>query len=126
VDPRSIDVSVDGQWLTIRAERSTKAETKDRQWLLRERSDASVVRRIALSLDVDVDHIEADYRDGVLSVVIPIAEDARPRRIPIGSGRPAAQQALGQGAPAAGGMDDQDMAGEAAQGKAEPAHSQVS
>lgn len=131
VDPKSIDVSVDGQWLTIRAERSTKTETKDGQWLVRERSDVSVVRRVALGQDADVDHVEADYRDGVLSVVVPIREGARPRRIEVGTGRQQGQQALSQGAPAAGQVQaeqptaEQAEAKEAAAGKAEPAHSLV-
>ncbi len=123
VDPKSIDVSVDGQWLTLRAERSTKPETKDGQWLVRERSDASVVRRIALGRDVDMDHVEANYRDGVLSVVIPIAADARPRRIPVSSGGARAQRVLESQA----GVQSADAreTEHAAQGKAEPAHSLV-
>ncbi len=115
VDPKSIEVSVDGQWLTIRAERSTKSETKDGQWLVRERSGASVVRRVALSQDANVDTIEANYHEGVLSVVIPIAEGARPRKIQVGSGD-GARQALSAGTEAE----------DAAAGKAEPAHSLAS
>jgi len=123
VDPKSIDLSVDGDWLTIRAERSTNTDTQDGQWLVHERSDASVVRRIALGQDIDVDKIEANYRDGVLSVVVPIAEGARPRKITIGNGQSQSQQALSQGASAPGA---EGQAKDTAQGKAEPAHLQVS
>ena len=126
VDPQSIDVSVDGSWLAIRAERSSDTESHEGQWLLRERSDSSVERRIALGDDVDVDTIQADYHDGVLSVVVPIAESARPRRIPVGS-HSQTQQALGQGGSASTPVARTGaQTEEPAQGKAEPAHSQVS
>lgn len=115
VAPKSIDVAVDGRWLTIRAERSTTSEHTKGEWLVRERSNAAVLRRVTLGHDVDVDHIEATYHDGVLTVTIPVAETARPRRIAVGTGTPAQPQ-LSQATP-------ERAAETAGEGKAEPAHS---
>ncbi|WP_344773556.1 Hsp20/alpha crystallin family protein [Gryllotalpicola kribbensis] len=129
VDPKSIDVSIDGQWLTVRAERSSDSEKKDGHWLVRERSDASVLRRVALGQDADVEHVEASYGDGVLRVTIPIAEHARPRKIQVATGR-ASQRALAGStasseAPASVGASAEHEEAGSKQGKAEPAHSLV-
>lgn len=63
-------MTVDGRWLTIRAERSATSERAEGDWLVRERSHVSVLRRVTLGPDVDVDRIEATSDDGVLSVTI--------------------------------------------------------
>lgn len=99
VDPGAIDVSVDGPWLTIRADRSDSREHQDAQWLVRERRDASVLRRVAVGQDIDVDAIEANYRDGVLKVILPITEEAKPRKIAVTSG-PVDQRAIDGADPA--------------------------
>lgn len=120
-DPRSIDVTVDGRWLTIRADRSETHEAKDGEWLVRERTAASTVRRIALGDDADADRIEATYHDGVLSVTIPVAEDARPRKIQIETGHASERPALD--AAAAAPADPAEGAQTAGAGKEQPAHS---
>ncbi|WP_210506881.1 Hsp20/alpha crystallin family protein [Naasia sp. SYSU D00057] len=85
VDPGSVDISVDGQTLTLRAERTVGA-AEGVQWLLRERPDASFVRQFTLGDGIDVEHISANYENGVLSVVIPMAERVKPRKIQIAAG----------------------------------------
>jgi HSP20 family protein len=117
VDRDSIDVSVDGGWLTIRAERSAESENRDARWLVRERSSQTVVRRLALGQDVDVDAIAANYDDGVLRIELPILAGAQPRRIAVAAGS-------GQHAVGAASQDAQD--GEVAPGKAQPARSLAS
>lgn len=96
-DPQSIDVTVDGQWLTIRADRSTDSKRDNAQWIVRERSAESMVRQFAVSQDVDAEAIAADYRDGVLHVVLPIREEVRRRKIDVAVGG-AHQAAIGSGA----------------------------
>jgi HSP20 family protein len=82
VDPGSVDVDVDGQLLTIRAERSARTE-EGVQWLARERGTGSYLRQLTLGKDIDTENISAHYENGVLSVMIPVAEKAKPRKISV-------------------------------------------
>ncbi|MCP1427843.1 HSP20 family protein [Microbacterium foliorum] len=84
VDPGSIDVDLDGGQLTIRAQRT--ADTRDgARWLARERGAGSFLRQFTLGDGVDLDGISASYESGVLSVIIPVSERAKPRRITVES-----------------------------------------
>jgi HSP20 family protein len=82
VDPGSVDVSVDSGTLTIRAERSGRAE-ESVEWLTSERPTGSYMRQLSLGDGIDADHIAATYANGVLTVTIPMAEKTKPRRIQI-------------------------------------------
>ncbi|HYY10070.1 MAG TPA: Hsp20/alpha crystallin family protein [Kineosporiaceae bacterium] len=84
VDPGSVDVGVDGSTLTIRAERSLRSD-EGVQWLAQERPVGSYLRQLHLGDGLDVDRIAASYDAGVLTVTIPVAERARPRRITVES-----------------------------------------
>jgi len=84
IDPGSVDVDVDGQLLTIRAERTLSAEG-ERKWLSRERQSGSFLRQLNLGEGIDRDRITANYDNGVLSVMIPVSEKAKPRKIEISS-----------------------------------------
>jgi HSP20 family protein len=92
-DPGSVDVGVDGRVLTIRAERSPRTDT-DVQWVRRERATGTFERRLTLGDGLDLDNITATWQDGVLTLTIPLAEAAKPRRIEITTGTPAAAPAL--------------------------------
>lgn len=122
VDRESIDVSVDGGWLTIRAERSNESQNQDARWLVRERSSEAVVRRLALGQDVDIDAIAASYDNGVLTVELPILAGAQPRRIEVNAGSSAGQRSIGSGASAAPAAETAEVGA----GKAQPAHSLAS
>lgn len=82
VDPGSVDVDVDGQMLTIRAERTPRSQDGV-QWLARERAAGTFQRQLTLGRDIDTESISAHYENGVLSVMIPMAEKAKPRKIAI-------------------------------------------
>ncbi|MBK7822129.1 MAG: Hsp20/alpha crystallin family protein [Tessaracoccus sp.] len=82
IDPGSVDIDVDGQLLTIRAER-TLAEHEGVQWITREREAASFLRQLNLGQGVDTERITAAYNNGVLSVTIPMSEKAKPRKIQV-------------------------------------------
>ena len=84
VDPGSIDVDVDGQLLTIRAERTLRSDG-DVQWLAHERPSGSFLRQLTLGDGLDTASISAHYDNGVLSVVIPVSERARPRKVEVQS-----------------------------------------
>lgn len=82
IDPGSVDIDVDGQLLTIRAERTLTAGDGVK-WITREREGASFLRQLSLGQGVDSDRIAATYSNGVLSVTIPVSERAKPRKIDV-------------------------------------------
>ena len=85
IDPGSVDVDVDGQLLTIRAER-TEGIHDSVKWLSQERPYGSYLRQFNLGDGADAERITASYDNGVLTVTIPIAERAKPRKIQIAAG----------------------------------------
>lgn len=82
VDPASIDIDVEDRTLTIRAERRS-VSGEDLEWLTHERPTGTFARQIGLGLGVASDKIEATYADGVLTLTIPVAEEAKPRKIQV-------------------------------------------
>lgn len=88
VDPGSVDVDVDGQLLTIRAQR-TGPSAEGAKWLSQERPYGTYLRQFSLGEGVDAERISAHYDNGVLSVVMPVSEKAKPRKIEIASGKEA-------------------------------------
>lgn len=91
VDPGSVDIDVDGQLLTIRAERTPRSQ-EGVKWLARERAAGSYLRQLNLGQGIDTSKISASYDNGVLSVVIPVADEAKPRKVAIQSGSAAPVQ----------------------------------
>jgi HSP20 family protein len=86
IEPDSLDINVEHDVLTVRAERTAVAQD-GRQWLASERPYGVFSRRIMLGTSVDTDNITADYTDGVLRLTIPVAEHAKPRKIAIAAGK---------------------------------------
>jgi len=82
IDPGSIDIDVDGQLLTIRAQR-TVSSAEGAKWLVQERPAGSYLRQFSLGEGLDMEQICATYDNGVLSVIIPVSEKAKPRRIQV-------------------------------------------
>lgn len=82
VDPGSVDVDVDGGTLTISAHR-TASSGDSAQWLANERFFGSYRRQLSLGEGIDNAAISATYENGVLTVTIPLAERAKPRKIDI-------------------------------------------
>ncbi|MEV8535531.1 Hsp20/alpha crystallin family protein [Streptomyces sp. NPDC051211] len=89
VSTEAIEIDVERNMLTVKAERrpATKGDTV--QMELSERPLGVFSRQLMLADTLDTEHIEADYDAGVLTLRIPIAERAKPRKIAIGgeSGR---------------------------------------
>ena len=83
VDPAGIDLTVEDNVLTIRAERPAPEPSDDVETLVAERLHGTFTRQLVLGENLDTEHIEADYRDIVLTLGIPVAEAAKPRRIPV-------------------------------------------
>src|SRR5215216_2457581 len=85
VDPDSIDVTVERNVLTVRAER-TRRHGEKAELALAERPMGTLSRQLFLGDTLDADKLEASYDAGVLSLRIPIAEQAKPRKVLVGSG----------------------------------------
>lgn len=84
VAKESIDLDVERNVLTVRAERV--ARNGDWEALATERPKGVFSRQLVLGDNLDLDRIEAAYADGVLRLVVPVAEKAKPRKIQIGAG----------------------------------------
>jgi HSP20 family protein len=85
VDPASIDLDVERNVLTVKAER-TPAYGEDVELQVAERPRGMFSRQLFLGDTLDADRIEASYDAGVLTLRIPIAEKAKPRKIEITGG----------------------------------------
>lgn len=81
VDPDAIDITVDRNVLTVKAERQPEAD--DAEVLVAERPQGTFSRDLLLGDNLDAGGIRADYRDGVLHLTIPVAEPAKARRIEV-------------------------------------------
>lgn len=82
VEPDSIDIDLDGQQLSIRAERKAH-RSGEVQWIAQERPAGTYLRQLTLGDGLDVEHITADYSNGVLTLTIPVSEKAKPRKIQV-------------------------------------------
>lgn len=86
VSPEAIDIDVERNMLTVKAERRPVAKADDVQMELSERPLGVFSRQVVLADTLDTERIKADYDAGVLTLRIPIAERAKPRKVAIGSG----------------------------------------
>nr|WP_028643627.1 HSP20 family small heat-shock protein [Nocardioides sp. URHA0020] len=84
VSPESIDLDVERNVLTVRAERV--ARNGDWEMLASERPRGIFSRQLVLGDNLDLDAIDARYEDGTLRLRVPVAEKAKPRKIQISTG----------------------------------------
>jgi len=84
----SLDITVERNVLTISAERDWQRQEGD-QMYFGERYRGSFRRQIQLGEGLDLEHLEADLHDGVLTLRVPVAEKAKPRKVQVGAGRTA-------------------------------------
>ena len=92
VRPETLDIDVERNVLTIKAERP--AVNGDWEMLAAERPTGHFSRQLVLGDNLDLDHVKADYDAGVLKLTIPVAEKAKPRKIEIGTSSDSQQQAI--------------------------------
>ncbi|MGC0318523.1 Hsp20/alpha crystallin family protein [Kitasatospora acidiphila] len=83
VDPDAIDIDVERNKLTVKAERRPRHQGDNVKWELSERPLGVFSRQVMLSDTLDPAGISADYDAGVLTLKIPVAEKAKPRKIEI-------------------------------------------
>jgi len=84
VETESIDLTVEQNVLTIHAERKPLSDQDDER-IVAERTYGTFSRQLFLGETLDVDNLAADYDAGVLTLRIPVAEQAKPRKIHIDS-----------------------------------------
>jgi HSP20 family protein len=84
VDPKNIDVRVENNVLSITGERHFDRDVENENIHRVERMYGGFARSFTLSTPVDADKIQAAYKDGVLRISLPKAEQAKPKRIQIG------------------------------------------
>jgi HSP20 family protein len=84
VDPGSVDLDVERNVLTIRAERGPRASDALER-VVAERPRGVFSRQVILGDTLDSEHVTADYTAGVLRLTVPVAERAKPRKISISS-----------------------------------------
>ena len=85
VDRSSIELTVEKNVLTVAAQRHWQP-TDDQQIVASERPQGSFSRQLFLGDGLDAEHVQANYDQGVLTVTIPVAEQAKPRKVEISTG----------------------------------------
>ena len=78
-----IDINIENFVLTVKGEKKTAAEVKDEQFHHVERRFGAFTRSFSLPQTVDTNKVSAEYKDGVLTVRIPLREEAKPRQIKV-------------------------------------------
>lgn len=82
VDPDDVDLTVENSILTVTASRR-RQDDEEVNWLLRERPTGTHSRQVRLADNLDTASVTASYENGVLTVTVPMREDAKPRKVSI-------------------------------------------
>ncbi len=85
VDSESIELTVEQNVLTVKADRNRSLSEGD-EVIVSERPWGSFTRQLFLGETLDTDRIDAHYEAGVLTLTLPVAEQAKPRRVTVSSG----------------------------------------
>ncbi len=85
VDPGTIDVTSERNVLSIRAERQLQRQEGD-EVLVAERPQGAFSRQLSLGENLDTEALQASYDQGVLTLRVPVAQQAKPRRIEVSAG----------------------------------------
>ena len=107
--PEDVQITIHGDTLTIRGESTASEERKEQHWIIREQRSGAFHRMVTLPAPVNPDGAEARFRDGILELTLPKAEQAMPRQIKVSSGgavQPAPPTAPGSGANGTGATPD--------------------
>ena len=83
VKPEDIDVTVVGETLTIRGETKEEKEVKEENVIRRERRFGAFSRTVDLPAPVDANKAKATFENGVLTLTLPVAEEAKPKEIKV-------------------------------------------
>lgn len=85
VRPEDIDVTIANDMVTIRGERKRDFEASSEDYFYQECYWGSFSRSVVLPVDVDIENVEADLKDGVLTVILPKAAKAKAKKVKVGA-----------------------------------------
>lgn len=85
VKPEDIDVTIANDMVTIRGERKRDFEASSEDYFYQECYWGSFSRSVVLPVDVDIENVSADLKDGILTVILPKAAKAKAKKIRVGS-----------------------------------------
>jgi HSP20 family protein len=83
IKPEEIDIAIEDNVLTIKAESSSESETEEGGYLVRERSFGSFFRALRLPDSVDSEKVRSTYENGVLEITLPKAEEKKRKQIKV-------------------------------------------
>src|SRR6202008_4991050 len=83
VDPKDVEIHVQGNTLTISGERTSTRETNEADYMQKEISYGSFTRSLVLPEGVDRERVSAEYRNGVLEITAPVATASLPKKVEI-------------------------------------------
>jgi HSP20 family protein len=86
VKPEDIDVTVEDNVLSLKAQRTSETEETGASYLVRERTSGSYYRALRLPDTIDTGKIKCEYEHGILTIDLPRAEEKKPKRIKVGVG----------------------------------------
>ena len=85
VSPEDIDISVEGQTVTIAGSRAQEALEDDERYLRRERRFGNFSRSFELPFSIEASQVEATFKNGILNITLPQAEADKPKKIAVKS-----------------------------------------
>jgi len=83
IDKEDLSITLEGDFLTIRGKKESSKEEKDADYYMKETRYGSFSRSFKLPGEVHVDNVDASYKDGVLTVVLPKKEDSKTKKIDV-------------------------------------------
>jgi len=83
VDPKDVEVRVEDNTLYLKGERKFEKEVKEQSYHRVERSYGTFTRSFSLPNSIDSDKVQAEYKDGILTLTMPKREEAKPKTIKI-------------------------------------------
>src|SRR5262249_17429422 len=83
IEPHEVEITVEGNWLTIKGERKASQEQNREDYVHREVRYGTFARTIALPEGVKTEEVQASYRNGVLEVSIPLPAAMVPKKVPV-------------------------------------------
>ena len=85
IEPDELDITLEGDTLTIRGE-IKRDDATGRKYVLLERPTGQFERTLSINMPINADEVEATFKNGVLTLVLPKADTSKPRQITVKSG----------------------------------------